>query len=154
RPRAHRSPVSVQIAHHCGFAQEPAPGMRHASPLARWLESTNRSSERGDTVIFVYLVMALLGVAAAVFAVENPDPVTLRFLMWRTASLPLSVIILLAAFVGVVSASVSGFAQQIELRRKIRRLEHRIVRLSEPGTLALQMHRLEHPVHRLEEPAK
>ena len=74
-------------------------------------------------MIFGYLAMAMLGVAAVVFAVANTDPVTVSFLEWRSVSLPLSFVLLLAAFVGVVFASVSGFAEQIRLKRLIRQLE-------------------------------
>jgi uncharacterized integral membrane protein len=66
------------------------------------------------------------------FAVQNPDLVAVTFLGWRTVSLPLSLLLLLSAFVGVVFASVSGFAREIELKRKVRQLEKRIVELSEP----------------------
>jgi uncharacterized integral membrane protein len=83
-------------------------------------------------MVFVYVLIAILGAAAMAFAVQNPDPVTVSFLNLRTASLPLSLLLLLSAFVGVVFASVSGFAREIELKRKVRQLEKRIVELSEP----------------------
>lgn len=82
-------------------------------------------------MIFVYLLMAILGVAATLFAVQNRDPVAVSFLGWRTAGMPLSLVILLSALIGVVFASVSGFAQQIQLRLKIRHLEHRVAQLSD-----------------------
>jgi hypothetical protein len=47
-------------------------------------------------------------------------------------SLPLSLLLLLSALVGVVFASVSGFAREIELKRKVRQLEKWIVELSAP----------------------
>ncbi len=47
-------------------------------------------------------------------------------------SLPLSLLLLFSAFVGVVFASVSGFAREIELKLKVRRLEKRIVELPAP----------------------
>jgi len=81
-------------------------------------------------MVFVYLLVAILGVAAMVFAVQNPDTVAVSFLASRTVSLPLSLLLMLSAFVGIVFASVSGFAREIELKRKIRRLEKRIVELS------------------------
>jgi uncharacterized integral membrane protein len=83
-------------------------------------------------MIFVYVLIAFLGAAAMAFAVQNPDPVTVSFLNSRTASLPLSLLLLLSAFVGVVFASVSGFAREIELKLKVRQLEKRIVKLSGP----------------------
>ena len=83
-------------------------------------------------MVFVYVLMAILGAAAMAFAVQNPDPVTVGFLNLRTVSLPLSLLLLLSAFVGVVFASVSGFAREIELKRKVRQLEKRIGELSAP----------------------
>jgi uncharacterized integral membrane protein len=47
-------------------------------------------------------------------------------------SLPLSLLLLFSAFVGVVFASVSGFAREIELKLKVQRLEKRIVELPAP----------------------
>jgi uncharacterized integral membrane protein len=81
-------------------------------------------------MLFVYVLMALIGVAATLFVIQNPDPVAVSFLHWRTAGMPLSLVILLSAFVGVVFASVTGFAQQIRLKLRIRRLEQRIAQLS------------------------
>jgi len=83
-------------------------------------------------MVFVYVLVGLLGAAAMAFAVQNPDPVAVTFLGWQTVSLPLSLLLLLSVFVGVVFASVSGFAREIELMRKVRRLEKRIVELSAP----------------------
>jgi uncharacterized integral membrane protein len=81
-------------------------------------------------MVFVYVLIAILGAAAMPFAVQNPDPVAVTFLGWRTVSLPLSLLLLLSAFVGVVFASVSGFAREIELKLKVRRLEKRMAKLS------------------------
>ena len=81
-------------------------------------------------MVFVYLLMALFGVAAVVFATQNPDPVSLTFLRWRTVSMPLSFVLLLSAFVGVVVASVSAFAEKIQLQRKLRALERRVAELA------------------------
>ncbi|MBI2529361.1 MAG: hemerythrin domain-containing protein [Candidatus Rokubacteria bacterium] len=81
-------------------------------------------------MVFVYLLMAIIGVAAVIFTIQNPDPVAVSFLHWRSVSLPLSLIILLSASVGVVVASISGFAQQIRLRGKIRKLERLCAGLS------------------------
>ena len=83
-------------------------------------------------MVFVYVLIALLGAGAMAFAVQNPDPVAVNFLTLRTVSLPLSLLLLLSVFVGVLFASVSGFAREIELKRNIRRLEKRIAELSAP----------------------
>jgi len=81
-------------------------------------------------MLFVYLVVAILGVGAAIFSLQNPDMVTVHFLGWRTIELPVSLIILLSAFVGIVVASISAFAQQFQLERRIRKLQRRLAELS------------------------
>jgi uncharacterized integral membrane protein len=73
-------------------------------------------------MVFIYLLMALFGAAAVVFAVQNPEPVQLTFLGWKTTSMPLSFVLMMAAFVGVVVASVSAFAEKFELQRRVRAL--------------------------------
>lgn len=83
-------------------------------------------------MIFVYLLVAILGAAAMTFAVQNLDPVAVTFLGSQTVSLPLSLLLMLSVFVGIVFASVSGFAREIELKLKVRQLEKRIVELSAP----------------------
>jgi uncharacterized integral membrane protein len=85
-------------------------------------------------MVFVYLLVAMLGVGAAIFAVQNPDLVAVHFLSWRTVELPVSLIILLSAFVGIVVASISAFAQQIQLERRIRKLQRRLAELSATET--------------------
>lgn len=84
-------------------------------------------------MVFLYVAVAILGLAATLFAVQNPDPVSVRFLAWRSIALPLSLVILLSAAVGMILTAVSGFAQQRTLRRRIRLLETRLARLPPPG---------------------
>ena len=83
-------------------------------------------------MVLVYLVIGILGAAAMAFAVQNPDPVTVSLLNSRTVSLPLYLLLLMSAFAGVLFASVSGFAREIELKLTIRKLEKRIVELTAP----------------------
>jgi lipopolysaccharide assembly protein A len=82
-------------------------------------------------MLLIYLLMAVVGVLAMIFAVQNPGPVQVRFLHWRIADLPLSLVILFSAIIGVICAAVSGFAQQLRLKLKIRQLERRIAQLSD-----------------------
>jgi len=81
-------------------------------------------------MVFVYVLVGLLGAAAMAFAVQNPDPVAVTFLGWRTVNLPLSLLLMLSVFVGLVFASVSGFAREIQLKLKVRQLEKQVVQLS------------------------
>src|SRR5713101_1385845 len=106
-----------------------AHAMQHSAMGTGWL-----TLWREDYMVFVYLLVAILGVGAAIFAVQNPDLVAVHFLSWRTVELPVSLIILLSAFVGIVAASISAFAQQIQLERRIRKLQRRLAELSASET--------------------
>jgi len=81
-------------------------------------------------MLFVYVLMALVGAAAAIFAIQNLDPVVVRFLVWRVEGMPVALVILLSAFIGVVFAALSGFAQQWRLRSRLRQLENQVAQLS------------------------
>ena len=72
-------------------------------------------------MLFMYVLSGILGAAAVIFTLQNPDPVAVSFLQWRSVSLPLSLVIMLAVFLGIVVASVSAFTQEIQLRQRISR---------------------------------
>jgi uncharacterized integral membrane protein len=94
------------------------------------MRHTAGKSGKEAGMVFVFLLMALFGAAALVFAVQNPDPVALTFLGWRTTSMPVAFLLLVSAFVGVLAASVSGFAEKIRLQLRIRELERQLSRLT------------------------
>jgi uncharacterized integral membrane protein len=83
-------------------------------------------------MVAVYLLMALLGAAAAVFAVQNIDPVVIRFLVWRIEGTPLSLVIMLSIMVGIVLTSLVGFVRHWKLRSRIRQLENQLAQSAEP----------------------
>lgn len=74
-------------------------------------------------MVIVYLIMILVGAAAAIFAIQNIDPVVIRFLVWRIDGMPLALVILLSAFAGLVFAAMVAMVQQIRLHSRIRALE-------------------------------
>ena len=76
-------------------------------------------------MVIVYLIMILVGAAAAIFAIQNIDPVVIRFLGWRIEGMPLALVILLSAFAGLVFAAMVAMVQQIRLHSRIRALERR-----------------------------
>jgi uncharacterized integral membrane protein len=81
-------------------------------------------------VVAVYLLMAVVGAAAAIFALQNIDPVVIRFLGWRIDGAPLSIVIMLSMVVGIVLTSLVGVVRHWKLRSQIRRLENRLTQLS------------------------
>ncbi len=78
----------------------------------------------------VYILMILIGAAGAFFALQNIDPVVIRFLWWRLEGAPLAMVIILSIAIGVVFTSLVGLVQQFKLRHRIRRLEADLARAS------------------------
>jgi uncharacterized integral membrane protein len=77
-------------------------------------------------MLFLYVLSGILGAAAVIFTMQNPDPVSITFLHWRSVSLPESLVIMLAVFLGIMVASVSAFTQEIQFRRRISGLKIQI----------------------------
>ena len=85
-------------------------------------------------MVIVYVLMALVGAAAAVFALQNIDPVVIRFLGWRIEGAPLALVIMVSVVGGIVLTSLVGIVQQWKLRSRIRQLEQRLAQSPMPRT--------------------
>ena len=81
-------------------------------------------------MIAIYLLMALIGSVATLFAAQNIDPVVIRFLVWRIEGMPLALVILLSLLVGVIFASLSGAVRHWRLRSRVRQLENQVAQLT------------------------
>ena len=81
-------------------------------------------------MIVIYLLMALVGSVATLFAAQNIDPVVIRFLVWRIEGMPLALVILLSLLVGVIFASLSGAVRHWRLRSRVRQLENQVAQLT------------------------
>jgi putative membrane protein len=81
----------------------------------------------------VYLLVALLGAAIALFAVQNNSAVVVRFLGWQIEE-PLSLVILLSVLVGIVLTALLGVVRSWKLRSRIRQLENMLARSQAPGS--------------------
>jgi len=75
---------------------------------------------------FVYVAITAVAIAIAVFALQNAEPVTIRFLGWRLEGAPLAAVILVAGAVGALLVSVVGLVQRWKLRTQIRQLKSRL----------------------------
>jgi uncharacterized integral membrane protein len=53
-----------------------------------------------------YIVVAVLAASVAVFALQNTDPATVRFLFWRREAVPLAALILASFGAGLLIAGV------------------------------------------------
>jgi uncharacterized integral membrane protein len=80
-------------------------------------------------MIVIYLLMALLGSAATIFALQNRDPVEIWFLAWGVKGMPLALVILLSLLVGVIFTSLSGLVKVLKMRFRIRELEKQVAQL-------------------------
>ncbi|MEK7710061.1 MAG: LapA family protein [candidate division NC10 bacterium] len=74
----------------------------------------------------VYVLVATAAIAVAIFALQNPDQVTIRFLAWQIERAPLAAVILVSGAAGAIIVSLIGFVQRWQLRSKIRQLETRV----------------------------
>ena len=82
-----------------------------------------------------YLLVALLGAAIALFAVQNNSPVVIRFLVWQFEG-ALSLVVLLSVLVGVILTALLGVVRYWKLRSRIRQLEDKLARSEIPGPQA------------------
>lgn len=84
---------------------------------------------------FVYLLIAAAAIAIAIFAVQNAEQVTIRFLVWQIERAPLAAVILVSGAAAAILVSLIGFVQRWRLRSKIRQLENRLRSLeaAQPG---------------------
>jgi uncharacterized integral membrane protein len=73
-----------------------------------------------------YLLLVLVGAACAVFALQNMDPVVIRFVTWRVEGMPLGFVILLSVLGGVIFASGVSLIRHWKQRSRIRQLEARL----------------------------
>jgi uncharacterized integral membrane protein len=73
-----------------------------------------------------YILLILVGAACAVFAVQNMDPVIIRFVTWRVEGMPLGFVILLSVLGGVIFASGVSLIRHWKLRSRIRQLEAKL----------------------------
>jgi uncharacterized integral membrane protein len=79
----------------------------------------------------VYLLVAVLGAAIAVFAIQNLSPVVIRFLGWKIES-ALSLVVLLSILAGAVLTSLCGLVPHWKLRSRVRQLENRLAQRPAP----------------------
>lgn len=79
-----------------------------------------------------YLLLVLVGAACAVFALQNMDPVVIRFVTWRVEGMPLGFVILLSVLGGVIFALGVSLIRHWKLRSRIRQLEARLSAAEHP----------------------
>src|SRR4030095_239209 len=96
-------------------------------------------------MVIVYVVMALVGAAAAVFVLQNVDPVVIRFLGWRIEGAPLAMVIMVSVLAGIVLTALIGLIQQWKIRSRTRQREPRLAHPSAPRDVGPTTPRAEPP---------
>jgi uncharacterized integral membrane protein len=85
-----------------------------------------------------YVIVAIVAVAAAVFAMQNTTPVDVSFLAWQLALVPVAAVVLASLGAGIVIVGIPLWFQLWRARRRARALEEelaaaRAVRAHAPG---------------------
>lgn len=91
-----------------------------------------------------YVVVAVLSAAVAVFALQNAQPTSLRFLAWSIEEAPLAGAILVALAAGLLLAAVPLGIAQWRWRARARELQTRVEVLE--GALEMQRPPLQPPL--------
>jgi uncharacterized integral membrane protein len=76
-----------------------------------------------------YLIVALVAVAVATFALQNSAPTSVRFLAWTLDGLPLAAIALVALGTGLIVAGVPLWIRSWRWRSRARTAEARAAML-------------------------
>jgi membrane protein len=82
------------------------------------------------------LVAGALASAAAVFAIQNPAPTTVRLLAWSVDALPLAVLVIVPAVVSGLAVALALAAGRSGLRQETERLRQRVRDLEKRGASA------------------
>jgi uncharacterized integral membrane protein len=72
------------------------------------------------------LVVVALVIVLATFGIQNPFPITVRFLQFQSTAVPLYLIIMLSAVIGIVVSALLGVPGLIRRRIELRRLRQQV----------------------------
>lgn len=73
----------------------------------------------------------ILGVAMAIFALQNSVMVPVKFLWLKFTEVPLALILVISVMIGVLITAVFAFIDKQRLRNKIRRLQVKVKELED-----------------------
>ena len=84
-------------------------------------------------MVLGYVVVAVLAASVTLFALQNTDPATVRFLLWRLEAVPVAGLVLASLVAGLL---IAGLPLAIRLgvwRSRARSLENRVKMLDAPA---------------------
>lgn len=67
-----------------------------------------------------YLIVAVVAVVVAIFAMQNTTAVTVKFLVWRLSDVPVSALVLVSLGLGIIVAGVPLWFQLWRARNRLR----------------------------------
>ncbi|MGH7312685.1 MAG: LapA family protein [Candidatus Rokuibacteriota bacterium] len=79
-----------------------------------------------------YIVVAVLAVAVAVFAMQNTDHVVVKFLLWEIANVPVAAVVLASFGVGILTAGIPAWFKVWRLQRRLIRAQQTAVPPDQP----------------------
>ena len=73
-----------------------------------------------------YVIVGILSAAVAIFALQNNQPLSVRFIAWSLENVPLAGAILVALAAGLILAAVPFVFSNWRLRSRARALERKV----------------------------
>jgi uncharacterized integral membrane protein len=73
-----------------------------------------------------YVLVGLLSAAVAVFALQNTQPMSLKFISWSIENVPLAGAVLASLAIGLILAAVPLSIANWRLRSRVRTLEQKV----------------------------
>lgn len=67
-----------------------------------------------------YLIVAVVAIAVAIFAMQNTATVTVQFIAWRVEQVPVAAVVLISLAAGVVLIGLPLYFQLWRTRRHVR----------------------------------
>jgi uncharacterized integral membrane protein len=74
----------------------------------------------------VGLAVAALVVLLATFGIQNPFPITVRFMQFQSAAVPLYLVMLLSAIIGILVSTLLSIPGRIHRQLELRRLRQQV----------------------------
>ena len=94
---------------------------------------------------FAYLIVGVLSATVAVFALQNNQPMSVRFIAWSLDGVPLAGAILVALAAGLILAAVPLAIANVRYRSRVRRLEAKVEMLEAALTTRDAAHLMPRP---------
>ncbi len=74
----------------------------------------------------VGVAVAALVIVLVTFGIQNPFPISVRFLQLQSAAVPLYLVIMLSAVIGVLVSALLGIPGRVQRRLELRRLVRQV----------------------------